>query len=183
VKQSGGSIYFYSEPGQGTTFKIYFPAVDAAPEALPGAESDIPIEGGDETVLLAEDDGSLRDFVSEILGSAGYRVLLASNGQEAEEASDGFEGEIHLFITDVVMPVRSGPAAVEALSSRRRAMKVLYVSGYAPNAIHVAGRLRPGVQLLQKPFSATDLLRKVREVLNSDAAAGAETEVGLGPET
>ena len=168
VKQSSGYISVYSEPGRGTTFKIYLPrAQDGAP-AAPVSESRAH-EGGTETILLVEDETDVRALAREFLGSRGYRVLEAQDGREALRISSSHAGEIDLLVTDVVMPGMSGRELAEQLAELRPQMKVLYVSGYTAEAIGHHGILDPGTEFLQKPFSREALARKLREVLDKPA--------------
>jgi PAS domain S-box-containing protein len=167
VKQSGGSIWVYSEPGLGTAFKVYLPRVaddplgaePVAPPAAPGR--------GTETILLAEDDEAVRTFARRALAGAGYTVLEAPDGEEALRMSARYEGTIHLLITDVVMPGIPGRVLAERLASERPELNVLYVSGYTENAIVHNGVLDPGTAFLHKPLTVESLLQKVREVLDA----------------
>jgi CheY-like chemotaxis protein len=167
VKQSGGNIWVYSEPGKGTTFKIYLPLVD---EPLKEMTEKGAAEGalkGSETILTVEDDGVVRKLAARILKTQGYKVFEASHGEEAlkvakEHASD----RIHLLLTDVVMPGISGPELSKGLISLRPEMQVIYMSGYTDNAIIHQGFLEQGVDYIQKPFTPDSLARKVREVLD-----------------
>ncbi len=166
VKQSGGSIWVYSEPGRGTTFKIYLPRVDA-----PAAEPAEPKEHagelkGSETVLLVEDDETVRDLACSVLKRFGYEVLEAKNPTEALRLSEGHEGPIHLLITDVIMPGMNGKELAERLQEGRPELRVLYASGYTDNVIVSHGLLDSGVDFLAKPFGPDNLLRKVREILD-----------------
>ncbi len=165
VKQSGGHIWVYSEPERGTTFKVYLPRVeDSAP--TPRAEKAwAASQRGSETVLLVEDEESLRRLAREFLENKGYTVLEAGNGEEAVSACEKYERPIHLMVTDVVMPGMSGRELAACLKVPRPDMKVLYVSGYTDEAITHHGVLEAGVAFLQKPFTAEDLLRRVYEVL------------------
>ncbi|MFH2006658.1 MAG: response regulator, partial [bacterium] len=166
VKQSGGNIWVYSEPGQGTTFKIYLPRVDA-----PAAASRRPVTGstftGEETVLVVEDEDDVREITRRILSAAGYTVLTAASGDEALQTCAQHGDTIHLVLTDVVMPRMSGKAFAERLARLRPGIKILYMSGYTDNAIVHHGVLASGTKFISKPFSAMDLTRKVREVLQS----------------
>jgi nitrogen-specific signal transduction histidine kinase/ActR/RegA family two-component response regulator len=167
VKQSGGFIWVYSEQGKGSTFKIYFPRVEGqSPTAT--IESNVQHKlNVSETVFVVEDEPSVRALTSRILQSRGYAVLEASNGKLALDIAQKHSGEIHMVITDVVMPEMGGKALVSQLKMDRPDIKVLFVSGYADNAIVHHGILDSGIEFLQKPFSSENLLRKVREVLNS----------------
>jgi two-component system cell cycle sensor histidine kinase/response regulator CckA len=165
VKQSEGYIWVYSEPGHGTTFKIYLPEV-AAPVAPAQAEPQASaLPRGLETVLLVEDEESLRDLNEEVLTGLGYTVLSAAHGAEALELAQ-HEPNIHVLLTDVVMPGMSGRELGEKLKIMRPEVKVLYMSGYTDNVIIHHGILKPGVSFLQKPFTQDTLARKMREVLS-----------------
>jgi PAS domain S-box-containing protein len=166
VKQNNGFIWVYSEPGQGTTFKVYLPEAEGDADSeekqrLPVIELD-----GSETVLIVEDDDGLRKFAQEVLLRHGYRVLDAENGEDALRVSQAHEGSIDLMITDVVMPKMGGKEAADRLQPFYPQMKVIYMSGYTDNAIVHHGVLAPGLNFLQKPFSAEGLARKVREALD-----------------
>ncbi len=168
VKQGGGHVYTYSEPGHGTTFRIYLPAVLEAGEAPP--EADLPghVETrGTETILVLEDEPALRKLVQALLGQQGYTILEAATSEQALRHCEGHEGTIHLLVTDVVMPGMSGRQLAERAVQCRPDMKVLYMSGYTADAIAHHGVLDAGVAFLQKPFSSESLLQKVREVLNA----------------
>jgi PAS domain S-box-containing protein len=166
VKQSGGYIWAQSEPGQGTTFKIYLPRIEAAVDvAAPSAALPPPLKGS-ETVLVVEDQGEVRRLTRKVLESRGYTVLVAPEGREALRLAEQHAGPIHLLVADVVMPGMSGREVGLLLAPTRPEMKVLYVSGYADESIVQHGVLEPGLAFLQKPFSADALARKVRELLD-----------------
>ena len=165
VKQSGGYVMVQSEPGSGTTFHIYLPRVEEALESHGAAPVSRTADGGSETILLVEDEESVRQLVRETLESRGYRVLEAENGQAGVEAAAAHQGTIDLIITDVVMPEMSGRELVQRLSETRPQAKVLYLSGYTEDAILSEGTIESGKAFLQKPFSLQSLSRKVREVL------------------
>ena len=167
VKQSGGWIWVYSEPGHGTSFKIYLPRVAEA--AAPAAPSPVPPLSvrGSETVLLVEDDEMIRKLVQKVLKANGYAVLVAASGRDAERVAEQHEGPIDLLMTDVVMPGLSGREVARRLSAARTGIRVLYLSGYTDDAIVHHGVLDPGVAFLQKPFTPAVLGRKVREVLDA----------------
>jgi len=164
VKQNNGFIWAYSEPGKGTTFKTYLPKVDAEPEEKEQTSVDDP--GGSETVLIVEDNDSLRKFAKEVLLQHGYRVLDAENGEDALKVCKEYDGQIDLMITDVVMPKMGGREAADRLQPLYPQMKVIYMSGYTDNAIVRHGILKPGLNFLEKPFTPESLARKVREALD-----------------
>ncbi len=166
VKQSGGSIWCYSEPGQGTAFKIYLPRVDEAVESLDPAPPTAEPQPGTETILLVEDEDELRSVAREMLEMHGYTVLEAGHPDEALLVAERHSGPIHLLLTDVVMPKMSGRDLAQRLGPLRPEMRVLYVSGYTDDAIVHHGVLDPGTAFLEKPFNPDDLARKVREVLD-----------------
>lgn len=165
VKQSGGFIWVYSEPGKGSTFKVYFPRTEDRRE-VPD-KGDPPVEDlrGGKTVLVVEDEDSIRKLAITILGQYGYAVLSAGDGEEALRIAAGHEGEIGLLLTDVVMPRLGGRELYERLRQLRPGIKVLYMSGYTDNAIVHQGVLDPGIAFLQKPCSPISMVRKVKEVL------------------
>jgi two-component system cell cycle sensor histidine kinase/response regulator CckA len=166
VKQSGGHIWAYSEPGQGTTFKIYLPRVEEAVEPLQPKVAPTERLQGSETILVVEDDQGVRMLARDVLEMDGYTVLEASHGQEALRVCEKHQGSIHLMVTDMVMPGMNGRQLAERLAPLRPEMKVLYVSGYTDNAILRQGVLEPGMAFLQKPITPGALARKVREVLD-----------------
>jgi len=169
VKQSGGWIWVYSEPGHGTTFKVYLPRVGEA--AAPAAPSLTPPASlrGSETILVVEDDEMIRNLVQKVLRANGYTVLVAANGGDAERVSGQHEGPIHLLMTDVVLPGLNGREVARRVVAARAGIRVLYLSGYTDDAIVHHGVLESGVEFLQKPFTPAVLGRKVREVLDSPA--------------
>jgi PAS domain S-box-containing protein len=171
VKQSDGYIWVYSEPGQGASFKIYLPPVGIDISAPAADESLMAVaHRGGETLMVVEDEDSLRELASEFLESCGYRILRAANGAEALEKAAGYDGHLDLLVTDVVMPGINGRVLAERLVQVRPSTKVLYLSGYTDEAIHRHGVLEPGIAFLQKPFRLADLARKAREVLDSGVA-------------
>jgi PAS domain S-box-containing protein len=164
VKQSGGSISAYSEPGLGTTFKIYLPRVFEQPAVK--APSRNPLEvSGSETILLVEDDMRVRGAAERVLRSRGYTVITATDGANALTVAAQHSGEIDLMITDLVMPVMGGRALAEQISSVRPGMKVLFMSGYTEDAAARSSLMDPGAVFLSKPFTPDSLTAKVRETL------------------
>ena len=172
VKQSGGAISVYSEPGRGTTLKIYLPS--AAPKAALEAADPEPASSlrGSGTILVLEDEPRVRKLVCEVLAGRGYQVLEAVRGEEAVRMAAEHHGRIHLLLVDVVMPEMSGPQVLEQIRVRRPDVKVLFMSGYTDEAMAHHGILDSGAPFLQKPFLPEALARKVREVLASQASAG-----------
>jgi CheY-like chemotaxis protein len=167
VKQSGGNIWVYSEPGMGTTFKVYLPRVEDE-LAEQQTETDTTDLRGTETILIVEDEEGVRNLTRRILGSAGYTVVAAANGGEALIDCERHGDEIHLVLTDVVMPKMNGKELATRLTKLFPNLRVLYMSGYTDNAIGHHGILDEGVNFIAKPFNSPDLLKKVRMVLNSD---------------
>jgi CheY-like chemotaxis protein len=165
IKQSGGYVLVQSEPGQGTTFRIYLPRVEDALEPVGTAGTSSSQNGGSETVLLVEDEESVRQLVRETLESKGYKVLEADNGEAALRIVSNHSDKIDMLITDVVMPGMSGRELSARLCASRPQTKVLYLSGYTEDAIGHEGVVDPDTAFLQKPFTLQMLSRKVREVL------------------
>jgi PAS domain S-box-containing protein len=172
VKQHGGNIWVYSEPGKGATFKIYLPVSEDAhietktreKPALKGKET----LRGSETILLAEDSKQARILVLTMLEQHGYTIIEAENGIKALAALDSHDGPVHLLLTDVVMPGMNGKDLFAKASEKRSDLKVLYMSGYTENVIVHRGVLDEGVHFIQKPFTVKSLVAKVREVLDND---------------
>ena len=170
VKQSGGYIWVNSDPGQGTTFKIYFPRVADIPESpVQAATTATPVatEPGTETILLVEDEANLRYLAKQFLEKQGYRVIEAADGTVALQVAVAHEGMIHLLLTDVIMPGMNGRELAQRIEEIRPNTQVLYMSGYTENVIGRNGTLDAGVRLLQKPFTLRELKNRVREVLDS----------------
>jgi len=166
VQQSGGHVWVYSEVGRGTTFRIYLPLVEESTESKrPVLRSD-PVRGS-EIVLVVEDNEAVRTAICRILRRAGYRVLDASDPNQAKQKCQQHEGVIDLLVTDVVMPQMSGPELAQELTAMRPGMKVLFMSGYSGNAITRHGVLSEGVMFLQKPFTPASVTHAVREVLSA----------------
>ena len=166
VKQSGGDIWVYSEPGHGTTFKIYFPQVGEPVSAGSMENPERLRHHGGETVLLVEDETQVRELEIRMLAQLGYAVLPACNGQEAIDVSRAHAGKISLLVTDVVMPNMSGKQVADALVASRPGLEVLYLSGYTENTVVVHGVLDSSVNFLSKPFTQEALARKIREILS-----------------
>jgi two-component system cell cycle sensor histidine kinase/response regulator CckA len=168
VKQAGGHLWVYSEPGGGTTFKVFLPRttaegeVESTEEALEETSS-----GGQETVLVVEDEALVRSLAVRALREKGYRVLEAGDGAGALTAAQAHKGELHLLVTDVVMPGMNGKELADRLSAVRPELRVLYVSGYTDHAVVRHGVLEDGIAFLSKPFDLRELARTVREVLDS----------------
>jgi two-component system cell cycle sensor histidine kinase/response regulator CckA len=169
IKQSGGYVFVQSELDRGTVFTIYFPRVDEPSEAHGELPVSLAAAGGTETVLLVEDEDSVRQLVRETLESRGYRVLEAANGQAALTVAAAHPDPIHLVITDVVMPGLNGHELVQQLLPARPAIKILYLSGYAQDAFATPIAAEAQKTFLQKPFTLQSLARKVREILGPPA--------------
>jgi PAS domain S-box-containing protein len=165
VKQSGGYVIVQSEVGHGTTFNIYLPRVEGTAEAHGAVSVSRTAAGGPETVLLVEDEESVRQLVRDTLASKGYHILEAQDGQAGLTAAAMYEGKIDLVLTDVVMPQMGGRELVQQLLTSRPGIKVLYLSGYTEDAIVNEGTIESGKAFLQKPFTLQNLSRKVREIL------------------
>jgi len=166
IKQSGGFIWVYSEPGQGTSFKVYLPRIDRPTTPPPSLNTPVELRKGTETILLVENAEPLRTLAKEFLKGGGYAVLEAENGKEALRIASSFGGTIHLLLTDVIMPGMGGKQLALHLSGLRPTTRVLYMSGYPNDGIVQSGILATGVVLLEKPFTREILLRRVRQVLD-----------------
>jgi GAF domain-containing protein/CheY-like chemotaxis protein len=167
VKQSDGNIWVYSEPGRGTTFKIYLPRVEEAALPAPSIATSGRPPRGMETILLVEDEEAVRDLARDVLRTRGYTVVEASDASEALRICERHPGAIEMVLTDVVMPGMTGRDLADRLALLRPAIKVLYMSGYTDNAVIHHGVLDAGTVFLQKPFTPAVLAHKVREVLDA----------------
>jgi CheY-like chemotaxis protein len=168
VEQNGGHIWVESDLGQGTTFKIYLPRVmeaATAPTERPRYRTD-NLPRGTETVLLVEDEPKVRDLADRLLRRQGYTVLIAANGVEALQLSQEYAGDIHLLLTDVVMPQMNGKALADQLKLMRPNIKIVFASGYTDRTLIPAEDLGADVAFIQKPFSVMELSQKVRSVLD-----------------
>jgi CheY-like chemotaxis protein len=165
IKQSGGYVFVQSEVGRGSVFTIYLPRVEEMSEPHGSAPSPPNAARGSETVLLVEDEESVRQLVRETLATQGYRVLEAQNGEAGLAIAANNRDTIHLVITDVVMPGMSGHELAQQLVAARPEIKVLYLSGYTEDAFGEAGAAAASKAFLQKPFTLHSLSRKVREIL------------------
>jgi CheY-like chemotaxis protein len=174
IKQSGGNIQVESEPGRGTSFGIYLPVVTRGEETtVAPALSAMPGSQGSETILVVEDENTVRKVIRQVLVRKGYDVLDTGDVDEALRICAEHPGRIALLITDVVLPRMSGPQVAERALELRPGIRVLYASGYTGNALIPHGVYEQGVNLLQKPFTPDALTRKVREVLNAPKSASA----------
>jgi PAS domain S-box-containing protein len=165
VKQSGGGIYVYTEPGRGTTFKIYLPAA-AAPAAAAEAAAEPEPQRGTETVMVVEDDEGVRDLVRVMLEANGYEVLTVEDADEAARVCSERAGGVDLLLTDVMMPDVNGRVLAERLGALSPSMRILFMSGYSDEAVHRHGLLGDSAAFLEKPFTERTLAAKVREVLD-----------------
>jgi CheY-like chemotaxis protein len=166
VKQSGGYIWVYSELGQGSVFKIYLPRVDAAVQQSRPSELAPELLRGVETILLVEDEQSVRTLTRSLLEDGGYTVLEASNGMHALELAGRHSGPIHLLLTDMVMPGMNGRVLAQKMTEGHPGIRVVYISGYTGSLSGHEELFDSGATLIQKPFSRSTLLWKLREVLD-----------------
>jgi PAS domain S-box-containing protein len=172
VKQSGGGILAFSEPGQGTRFEVYLPLNGQEAQLSESGGDSLDVQRGNETVLLVEDEEVIRRMVHAILLSSGYKVLQASRGREALQISREYQGLIHLMLTDVVMPEMSGYVLAEKLGKSRPEMRVIYMSGYSDETIRQHGEWDPEAPFIHKPFTPEGLNRKIRQVLDESPFPG-----------
>jgi CheY-like chemotaxis protein len=167
VKQSGGYIWTYSEPGLGTIFKVYLPQVDLAEEAGASRKRKSAVRlSGRETILVAEDDGALRYVACRALRTFGYLVLEARNGREALDLCERYDGPIHAVVSDLVMPEMSGSELADRIAARHPGIKVLLMSGYSGDEAARMSIMRAGDAFIEKPFAADALAARVRELLD-----------------
>lgn len=166
MKQNEGFIWVYSEPGQGSTFKVYLPRTKGSMGIENEDQSYANEFGGSETVLIVEDDESVRKLARISLKKNGYRILEAENGEDALRVSKAYDGSIDLILTDVVMPKMSGKELAELIKEVYPHVKVIFMSGYTNDAIVNHGILTRGVEFIEKPFTPKNLARKVRAVLD-----------------
>jgi PAS domain S-box-containing protein len=169
VKQHHGDIWLYSEPNQGTTFKIFFPAANGHAEPITARQGARQADRGTETIMVVEDNTMLRDMAQKILERYGYRVLIAGSGDECLQRLTTHDGPVHLLLTDVVMPEMNGRELYARLAPLRPDLKVLYMSGYTDNVILHHGVLEAGIDFIQKPFSVQGLASKIRLILDKNA--------------
>jgi two-component system cell cycle sensor histidine kinase/response regulator CckA len=167
VKQSGGWIWVYSEPAKGTTFRIYLPKIEEPAEAHQPRKADASLPRGTESILLLEDQESVRELAREALRTHGYNILEASDGSDALRVAESHQSTIELLLTDVVMPHMGGRELATHLVSRFSQSRVIYMSGYAECGVKGHGILHENAVLLQKPFSMSDLLRQARQALDT----------------
>jgi CheY-like chemotaxis protein len=165
ARQSGGDIRVYSEPSQGTSFKVYLPRVDELPTPRTVSAEPAAVPTGRENLLLVEDEVAVRELLAQILRECGYKVLEASNGREGLRLAEG-GAPIDLIISDIIMPQMSGQHMVERIQSKYPRVRVLFTSGYADDALTTPSSLHPGFAFIEKPFSLKHLAQKVREILD-----------------
>jgi len=166
IKQHDGFINVYSEPGRGTTFKIYLPLIKLEVEEE-RQEDLLVVKGGTETVLVAEDDAQIRDLTKHVLEGFGYQVMEAGDGEEAISVFNDNKDRIQLLILDVVMPKKNGKEVYDEIKKIRLDIKVIFTSGYNAEIIHKKGMLEKGFGFITKPFLPQELLKKVRECLDN----------------
>jgi len=167
VKQNGGNIWVYSEEGVGTTFKAYLPRAKDDPFSSSPSAQTVELPRGTETILLVEDETMVRDFAAKALVEQGYTVLQAGNGREALQMSQQYQGDIHLLLTDVVMPEMGGKLLSEQIRLSCPNIKILFTSGYTDSAVIRQGILADNIAFIQKPFSTADLAVSVRDALDT----------------
>jgi CheY-like chemotaxis protein len=166
VKQNEGSVFVYSEPGKGTTFKVYFPRVGGKPEALVLSKDDAEPRGRSETILVVEDDKTLRELTVKLLLDGGYRVIEAKDGEDALTIMATSEAGVDLLLTDVIMPEKSGPELVKQAQDGYPKTRSLFMSGYSGDMVKRHGLLIQEDSFLEKPFTKRSLLKKVYSALH-----------------
>jgi polar amino acid transport system substrate-binding protein len=166
IKQHNGFINLYSEPGQGSTIRIYLPLLTNEPLTEGTKAAQMPLRGGDETILLAEDDQSVRKLMASVLSEFGYKVILAVDGKDAVEKFKAHQISIKLALLDMIMPKQSGMAAADEIRLLQPAVKILFSSGYTADFMHNRGLLDESMEFIMKPVQPMELLRKVREILD-----------------
>ncbi len=169
VKDSSGNIWVYSTPGVGTTFRVYLPQVSEAGAPLVAREAPAELPGGRETILVVDDEEALQLLMSRVLERSGYSVLVAGDGKSALELAGGYEGPIDVVITDLMLPEMTGLDLAERLVESRPEMKVLYISGHGDLDVVRPGAFKPGMAFLQKPFTPSALVGKLRHALDTSA--------------
>jgi CheY-like chemotaxis protein len=174
MKQHGGFIEVYSEVGTGTAFHAHLPVSEGEADALRAAD-DAPVRGGNELILVAEDHDGMRDMAEQILGTLGYRLILAHDGEEAARKFRDHADEISLLLMDVVMPKMAGTEAYEKISAMRSGIPVIFTSGYSEQGAYLTSALRAGATVLQKPYGARSLARKVRELIDAASLANKQS--------
>jgi signal transduction histidine kinase/CheY-like chemotaxis protein len=172
VRQAGGYIWAYSEPGRGTTFKIYLPRVEETPVPVSSAAEPGPAAGGRETILLVEDESQIRELAARALRSLGYTVITATNGEEAVGVARARLDDIDLLVTDMVLPLRGGREVAARLRDKRPGLRVLYMSGYTQGVLPEKDLIEADSLFLAKPFTLSELSRRVRELLDRREEAG-----------
>jgi CheY-like chemotaxis protein len=177
VKQSNGYIWAYSEPGRGTTMKVYLPRVDQPTEPEEVRPVSTVTHAGSETILLVEDEEGVRSLITLFLERNGYNVLVSRQAEEALQLCEGTDEPIHLLLTDLILPRLSGRELAERIAALRPDIKMLFISGYTDDAVLRHGVLGSGTPFLQKPFSMEVLLQKIREVLGQAVAANSSTSL------
>jgi CheY-like chemotaxis protein len=174
VKQHGGFVHVYSEPGRGTTFHVYFPASTGRPgknKRKANAAANLA-RGGTETILVGEDHDGIRELARATLEALGYRVMLATNGEEAVRVFEAHRDAIGMALLDVVMPKLGGPDAYTRMAAAKPGLPVLFTTGYSAQAASLDALVENGAAILQKPYSSAHLGRKVREILDGTASVG-----------
>jgi CheY-like chemotaxis protein len=169
IKQHDGFITVDSEPGQGSTFRIYLPLTTAARQEI-GEEQVLPVVGGTETILLAEDNDLVRELVTSVLIEAGYTVIVAIDGEDAVRKFKENSGAINLLLFDLIMPKMNDKVAADEIHLQWPGVKTIFASGYSPDIAQQKASLKDGSHLISKPVSPRDLLKKVREVLDGAPA-------------